>query len=51
LAYALQRSSGISALDEETLSLVSRAAPFPAPPAELGRDSVELVVPIRYVLR
>jgi protein TonB len=51
LAFSLQRSSGIEALDEETLALIERAKPFPAPPAEIGRDTVELVVPVRYYLR
>jgi len=51
LSYALQRSSGIEALDEETLTLIERAKPLPPPPAEAVRDKIELVVPVRYVLR
>ena len=51
LDYALQRSSGVKALDEETLALIERAKPMPPLPAGIGRDHVELVVPIRYVLR
>jgi protein TonB len=51
LSSGVQRSSGIAALDEETKSLAARAAPLPAPPPELSGAPVELVVPIRYVLR
>lgn len=44
-------SSGSSVLDRETLSLVERAAPLPAPPAELSGAQVAVVVPIRYNIR
>jgi protein TonB len=45
------RSSGAASLDEEALALLRRAQPFPAPPAELGGDHVDLTVPIRFNLR
>jgi protein TonB len=51
LSYALHRSSGSEALDEETLSLLERAKPLPPMPAEMREDRVELVVPVRYTLR
>lgn len=51
LRYELARSSGIDTLDQDTLTLIDRAKPFPPMPAELGRESMELVVPIRYILR
>jgi protein TonB len=51
LAYSIARSSGVESLDENTLSLVERAKPFPPPPPELARDALQLVVPIRYLLR
>jgi protein TonB len=51
IAVALQRSSGIEDLDREALSLLDRAKPLPAAPANIGRDSVELVVPVRFTLR
>jgi protein TonB len=44
-------SSGSSALDAETLSLVHRAQPFPPPPPEVGGAQISLVVPIRYTSR
>jgi protein TonB len=44
-------SSGSSVLDRETLALIERAAPLPAPPAELSGAQVAVVVPIRYNIR
>ncbi|WP_207483671.1 energy transducer TonB family protein [Arenibaculum pallidiluteum] len=48
LSFRLEQSSGNEALDRETLELVQRASPFPAPPAEIDRDSVEVVVPVQF---
>lgn len=45
----LIRSSGSSALDRETLTLIDRAAPFPPPPPEMGGGQIAVVVPIRYL--
>ena len=45
------RSSGSSALDEATLSLVARAAPLPPPPPEVSGTQIPIVVPIRYNMR
>lgn len=44
-------SSGSSVLDRETLSLVERAAPLPAPPSEMSGAQIAIVVPIRYSVR
>jgi len=41
-------SSGSSALDAETLSLVHRVQPFPPPPPEIAGAQISLVVAIRY---
>lgn len=46
----ITRSSGSSALDRETLAMVSRAQPFPLPPANMGAQ-VTVGVPIRYTQR
>lgn len=45
------RSSGSSALDQETLALVRRAQPLPPPPAEVAGSQIAIVVPIRYNAR
>ena len=42
------RGSGSAALDEETLALVKRAQPFPAPPVDIADDQLSFVVPVRY---
>jgi len=44
----LAQSSGSAALDQETLALVHRAQPFPAPPADIPDNQLSFVVPIRY---
>lgn len=45
-------SSGSGTLDRETLSLVERASPLPAPPAsEMRGSQIAVVVPIRYNVR
>ena len=41
-------SSGSAVLDEETLALVKRAQPFPAPPPDIADDQLAFVVPVRY---
>ncbi|MBV9558149.1 MAG: energy transducer TonB [Pseudolabrys sp.] len=47
----ITRSSGSSALDSETLSLVQRVSPLPPPPAEMGGGQIAIAVPIRYSVR
>ena len=47
----LERSSGAAALDEETLELIKRAEPLPKPPAEVAGETVQLVVPVEFLLR
>jgi protein TonB len=44
----LVRSSGDSVLDAESVSLPRRASPVPAPPANVGGDSITLAVPISF---
>ncbi|MDE1150397.1 MAG: energy transducer TonB [Azospirillaceae bacterium] len=50
LSASLERSSGASALDEETLALVRRAEPLPAMPDEMPGATLELVVPVEFSL-
>lgn len=51
LSYAIERGSGFALLDREALAMFRRAAPLPAIPESLGRDSVEFVLPISFYLR
>jgi len=47
----IARSSGSAALDQETLSLLQRAQPLPAPPADMRGAQIAVTVPIRYSIR
>lgn len=47
----LERSSGYSMLDQETLATVRRASPVPPPPPTIPGDRVEVVVPVVFSLR
>jgi protein TonB len=44
----IAHSSGSELLDSETLALIARAQPLPAPPPELAGTEIAIVVPIRY---
>jgi protein TonB len=45
------KSSGSAVLDAEALSLLTRAAPLPAPPAAVPDSNFTFVLPIRFGLR
>jgi protein TonB len=45
------KSSGSAVLDIEALSLLTRAAPLPPPPAAAPDGDLTFVLPIRFVLR
>ena len=49
--YAIRKSSGSKALDLEVKKLIRRAAPFPAVPANISQEELELSVPISFTLR
>jgi protein TonB len=51
LSSRIVSSSGSAALDEETLALVQRAQPFPAPPPEVTGDEIKFMVPVRFSVR
>ena len=51
LSSRIVSSSGSAALDEETLALVQRAQPFPAPPPEVPGDEIKFMVPVRFSMR
>ncbi|QDH25873.1 energy transducer TonB [Neokomagataea tanensis] len=48
LSAHLKKGSGYALLDEETLAVVRRAEPFPAPPPEISGATVALTVPIEF---
>jgi protein TonB len=48
LSSRIVQSSGSAALDQETLALVHRAQPLPAPPPGVADAQLSFVVPIRY---
>lgn len=47
----IARSSGSSLLDRETLALLDRAAPMPAPPPEASEADLSVIAPVRYNMR
>ena len=51
LSRNLSRGSGYSDLDQETLAMVQRAAPFPPMPAGMTQASFTFNVPVRFNLR
>ena len=51
LSFRLEKSSGHEPLDEEVLAMIKRAEPLPKIPADIGRDRLELVVPVQFALR
>jgi protein TonB len=44
----IEKTSGSTVLDAEALAMVKRAAPLPAPPAEVADADLTFVVPIRF---
>ena len=51
LAASVTKPSGSDALDKEVLAAVKRADPLPRIPNIFGRDKLDLVVPVEFVLR
>ncbi|HJQ56622.1 MAG TPA: TonB family protein [Vineibacter sp.] len=51
LAMQVERPSGYSTLDQETLDLVERAQPLPAPPSDMSGERFEFIVPVKFQLR
>lgn len=47
----IARSSGSSLLDRETLALLDRAQPMPAPPSDVSDSELSVVAPVRYNAR
>lgn len=51
VSATIDKSSGVDALDAETVALIHRAAPLPPPPPEVAGDPVVLVVPVQFFLK
>ncbi len=50
LAVQMAQGSGSGALDREAMALPARAAPLPEPPKERPGETLELMVPIEFIL-
>lgn len=50
LAARIERTSGVTSLDQEGLDLLQRAQPLPPLPSDQPGESLELVVPIQFHL-
>lgn len=51
LSSRVIRSSGVAALDQETIDTVRRAQPFPPPPPNMSGEAFDFTVPIRFNIR
>lgn len=51
LGYQIRQSSGHRALDDEVESMIQRAQPLPPMPDSMAKDTMELVVPVQFLLR
>lgn len=47
----IERSTGHAALDREVEAMIRRADPLPAPPPDMLRNQLELIVPVEFFLR
>jgi periplasmic protein TonB len=45
------KSSGSSMLDQETLAMLARAQPMPAPPGDIPDNKLSFVVPVRFNIK
>lgn len=51
LSSRLERSCGFPELDREAVALPRRASPLPKPPDDRPGDTLELIVPVEFLLR
>ena len=49
--YDIEKSSGHELLDRAVIDMIERSRPLPSIPSHLGRGSLALTVPVRFVLR
>lgn len=48
--YRIEQSSGSTILDGEVVRLIKKVSKFPMMPDDMARDSLEITMPIRFVL-
>lgn len=48
LSSRIAKSSGFPVLDAEAVGVLSRSSPLPAPPADIGGDTLSLSMPIQF---
>ncbi len=51
ISSEIKRSSGHKLLDQEVNNMIKRASKIPALPADFPRDTLELLIPIRFKVR
>ncbi len=51
ISHEIRRSSGHKALDQEVELMIQRAGKMPALPDDFSRDSLELLIPIRFKVK
>ncbi|PHS69330.1 MAG: hypothetical protein COB23_06860 [Methylophaga sp.] len=51
LSYTIKQSSGYSQLDDEVEAMIKRAQPLPPFPKEMGKEVLELIVPVQFQIR
>jgi protein TonB len=51
IRHRIERSSGHDTLDDAVERMIAKASPLPPIPATLGKDSLDVVVPIQFFLK
>lgn len=51
VAHRIVKSSGSKVLDNAALACIAKAAPFPAIPSDVGRETVAVSVPFKFSVR
>jgi len=50
LRYEVTKTSGYEVLDREVVNMLQRAEPLPSLPRDLGRATLDIIIPIRFEL-
>lgn len=51
LSAQVTRSRGFALLDREVMDLARRASPYPAPPASVAGEQVQIIVPVEFFIK